>query len=183
MIELSPEIIEKMQELTDGLPTKSAKIRKLSKYGYKRADIARFLGIRYQHVRNVLLQPPSGSGNEPTGHATAPPRETGALAEDTASFGGLQPGDSLRVYRFPIDADGRIALPADALALLDACPGGVVTARFADGELRLMSVAASIRFAQDLVAPYVKEGEGNWSDQLIAERRAEAAREDAEHAP
>ena len=37
--------------------TKSAKIRVLYSKGYSKADIARYLGIRYQHVRNVLLTP------------------------------------------------------------------------------------------------------------------------------
>lgn len=39
------------------LPTKSAKIRALNKAGRTRSEIAKILGIRYQHVRNVLIQP------------------------------------------------------------------------------------------------------------------------------
>ncbi len=39
------------------LPTKSAKIRFLNAQGWKRGDIAKRLGIRYQHVRNVLVMP------------------------------------------------------------------------------------------------------------------------------
>jgi len=38
----------------DGLETKSAKIRFLNELGCPRADIARHLGIVYQHVKNVL---------------------------------------------------------------------------------------------------------------------------------
>ena len=38
--------------------TKSGVIRFLAALGYKRGDIARFLDIRYQHVRNVLMQTP-----------------------------------------------------------------------------------------------------------------------------
>jgi len=37
--------------------TKSKVIRYLDSQGYKTADIARFMGIRYQHVRNTLIQP------------------------------------------------------------------------------------------------------------------------------
>jgi hypothetical protein len=44
------------QEL-DSLTTKSAKIRFLDSKGMKRGDIAKKLGIRYQHVRNVLVTP------------------------------------------------------------------------------------------------------------------------------
>lgn len=36
--------------------TKSDAIRDLSSKGYTRSDIAKMLGIRYQHVRNVLVQ-------------------------------------------------------------------------------------------------------------------------------
>jgi len=39
------------------LPTKSAKIRYLNSMDWSRGDIARYLGIRYQHVRNVLITP------------------------------------------------------------------------------------------------------------------------------
>ena len=45
-------------EIIHGLNTTSDKIRALANAGYDRADIARYLGIRYQHVRNVLV----GSG-------------------------------------------------------------------------------------------------------------------------
>lgn len=39
-----------------GLVTKSDKIRALDKAGFSRADIARHLDIRYQHVRGVLVR-------------------------------------------------------------------------------------------------------------------------------
>lgn len=41
----------------EALTTKSAKIRKLNELGWTRGEIARGLGILYQHVRNVLTQP------------------------------------------------------------------------------------------------------------------------------
>lgn len=37
--------------------SKSAAIRRLAGEGLKRGDIARYLNIRYQHVRNVLITP------------------------------------------------------------------------------------------------------------------------------
>jgi hypothetical protein len=40
-----------------GLQTTSAKIRALTARGYTRGAIAKLLKIRYQHVRNVQLQP------------------------------------------------------------------------------------------------------------------------------
>lgn len=39
------------------LKTKSAVIRFLNAEGMKRGDISKLLGIRYQHVRNVLVTP------------------------------------------------------------------------------------------------------------------------------
>ena len=41
----------------ESLETTSAKIRYLHAKGWERGDIARFLGKRYQHVRNVLITP------------------------------------------------------------------------------------------------------------------------------
>jgi hypothetical protein len=42
-------------EVTSGLTTKSEKIRALAKSDYSRVEIAALLGIRYQHVRKVLV--------------------------------------------------------------------------------------------------------------------------------
>lgn len=44
--------------LFNSLSTKSSKIRYLSACGWSRSQIAAHLEIRYQHVRNVLLQTP-----------------------------------------------------------------------------------------------------------------------------
>ena len=43
--------------IVKGLETKSAKIRALNAKGASRSEIATYLGIRYQHVRNVLVTP------------------------------------------------------------------------------------------------------------------------------
>ena len=42
-------------ELLAEVRTKSAAIRQLTAEGYTRTEIAAFLEIRYQHVRNVLV--------------------------------------------------------------------------------------------------------------------------------
>jgi hypothetical protein len=44
------------QKIIEGLITKADKIRALDAVGYARADIAKHLGIRYQHVRNTLIR-------------------------------------------------------------------------------------------------------------------------------
>ena len=46
-----------IDEALAALETTSAKIRYLTSQGWKRGDIAKKLDIRYQHVRNVQLQP------------------------------------------------------------------------------------------------------------------------------
>ncbi len=45
------------RESVRDLKTKSAKIRALAAQGYKVAEIAKILGIIYQHARNVLITP------------------------------------------------------------------------------------------------------------------------------
>jgi hypothetical protein len=173
MVSLSSENKAEMQRLVAGLPTKSAKIRRLAEAGYERADIARFLGIRYQHVRNVLTHAPQSATT-----VTEPAVDRGpGASEEAASFAAEGSSEAIRVYRFNVDTEGRIKLPSDALTALDAVPRRLITARFEDGELKLMSIDAAVRFVQRLAEPYIKEGEGNWSDQVIAERRAEAERE------
>ena len=46
--------IDMLINLTEGISTKADKMRVLERNGYARADIARFLGVRYQQVRNTL---------------------------------------------------------------------------------------------------------------------------------
>ncbi len=157
-----------MHSLIKQLPTKSAKIRALAAAGYARADIARFLEIRYQHVRNVLTQPIAKAAASPHRDIAREPVAASALEPET---------ESVRLFRFHIDAEGRIKLPPELLPALDAAPGGLITAQYENGQLHLMNIAAAVRFAQKLASPYVKDGEGDWSAQLISERRAEASDE------
>lgn len=49
------ELKKAQTEQLNQMPTKSAKIRYLSAEGLSRSEIAKVLGIRYQHVRNVLI--------------------------------------------------------------------------------------------------------------------------------
>lgn len=45
------------QKHMKALPSTSARIRYLAEQGYSRSESAKILGIRYQHVRNVLVTP------------------------------------------------------------------------------------------------------------------------------
>lgn len=44
------------EEIVRGLQTTADKIRALANAGYDRTEIAKFLNIRYQHVRDVLVR-------------------------------------------------------------------------------------------------------------------------------
>lgn len=139
-----------MDEIVAGLPTKSAKIRALDTAGYSRSEIAKYLEIRYQHVRNVLVQ-------------TKPEHAAGYVPE--------------RV-RVKIGPSGRIVIPAPYRKALGVKEGDVVTLQLEGDEVRVISPAAAIRRAQDLIAKYVP-ADVSLVDELIAERRREAAREAA----
>lgn len=56
---VAPKLTKVQLEQIAALPTTSAKIRYLNKEGYPRADIARILNKRYQHIKNVLDAPTS----------------------------------------------------------------------------------------------------------------------------
>jgi len=74
-------------EITKGLTTKSDKIRALAQAGYDRTEISQLLGIRYQHVRNVLLQSGFTGGLRRNAEAEREPVEvdaTPAPREDTS---------------------------------------------------------------------------------------------------
>src|SRR5258708_19211233 len=68
-----------MRQLTQGLNSKSDKMRALAKAGYERADIARFLGTRYQFVRNVLIQDEARNARKAT-EAKGSPNHNDKLA-------------------------------------------------------------------------------------------------------
>ena len=72
---------------------------------------------------------------------------------------------------------GRVVLPAEFRKALGVSVGDSVVIELRDGELRLRSLDAAIRRAQETVRKYVPEGV-SLADELIRERRKEAAREE-----
>ena len=78
-----------------------------------------------------------------------------------------------------LDSGGRIVIPAPMRKAMKLEPGDDVQVALVDGELRIVGRDAAIARAQALVRKYIP-GDVRLSDQLIAERRAEAAREDEE---
>ena len=142
------------ERVTAGLTTKSDKIRALSRHGASTAQIARFLDIRYQHARNVLVQ----AGLHQT--------------QDDAEGDGAAPRDFAWVE---MDAGGRVTLPVDLLARAGLA-AGPVHVRLGDGGLEILSRKAALRRAQALLAEYVPPGR-SVVDEFIADRREEAGRE------
>ena len=79
-------------------------------------------------------------------------------------------------FRIQIGNAGRIVIPADIRTAMNVKDGDTLSARVEDGVLILMSPDTAIRKAQELVRRYIPEGV-SLVDELIAERRSEAARE------
>ena len=146
------------EQIAAGFTTKSDKIRALSRNGVPTAEIARFLGIRYQHARNVLLQ----SGLHKTGKAAA--AQPAVLPE-------VDRRDSAWVS---LDSAGGLHVPADLLGASGLEPGArVYIGRTADG-LELLSRRAALARAQALAKRYLPEDGPSMVDELVTERRRAA---------
>ncbi len=124
---------------------KSAKIRALNEEGYERADIAKFLGVRYQFVHNVLKR-------------------------ERAKKEVEQVSDHMSV---PVGPGGRIVVPAPYRKAMGIREGEDVMLRLVGDEVHMGSRAAEIRRAQELVAMHIPT-DVNLVDELIMERRREA---------
>lgn len=75
-----------------------------------------------------------------------------------------------------IGPGGRLVIPAQLREKLDVKPGDTVWLDEEQGGVRITSVRQAIRYAQELVAQQVAP-ERSLVDELIAERRDEAARQ------
>ena len=78
--------------------------------------------------------------------------------------------------RARLDQQGRLVIPAAIRKQLDLYPGELVILKVIEGELRVSSVRAGIRRAQEIAAKYT-QGRTGLVDEFIAERRREAERE------
>ena len=75
-----------------------------------------------------------------------------------------------------VDKNGRVFIPAEYRRELGLKAGDRVVVQLHSDELRIVPQAEAIRRVQELVARYVPK-DRSLADELIAERRAEAARE------
>ncbi|MFI4973576.1 MAG: AbrB/MazE/SpoVT family DNA-binding domain-containing protein [Caulobacterales bacterium] len=156
--------------------TVSDRIRALDAAGVPRAEIARFLGKRYQHVRNVL-ESDAQRGGYTLGHA-----DVSGVAESPTSF---EPAIDYRAfvesrgggaYRLVVRPDGSIVLPKEVVAAFKAEPGRGVMARLDGEEFKLISSETAMRRVRELVQRIIP-ADVDLVEQLLADRRAEAERE------
>jgi len=206
--EITVEQRAKMDEIVFGMEGVSQKIRALGAAGYARADIARYLNKRYQHVRNILVQDEAKRNAKTQLADDGGPwidrpamadvvaglrtkadkiRAMGAAGYSTseiASFLAIRYQHAYNVLNenrdlpesATVGPDGRIVIPVQFRRILQIEPGDEVRLKIENGELRVIGKKAAIEQAQALVRKFVPEGV-SLSDELIAERRAEAAKE------
>ena len=147
------------EDLTEGLTTKSDKIRTLGRAGVPTSDIARYLGIRYQHARNVL-------------------KDAGLQGEQALDTSPENEPEKQRMW-LEISPDGSVRLPVAWLGAAGLKSGGQAFVRLSEGVIELRSQKAALSLAQEIVRKYVAPGV-SLADELIAERRGEAQREEEE---
>jgi hypothetical protein len=170
---------DKLRAIAAAHATVSDKIRALAAAGVARADVARFLGKRYQHVRNVLEgDAQNGGGGYVLGKADLSGVHEGGAAFERDDNAAYIDRRSATAFWLEVRPDGALPLPDEIVAVLKARPGEKVFAKIQDERLTLKSADAAFAEAQAIVAKYVRPGV-SLADSLIADRRAEAAREEA----
>jgi antitoxin component of MazEF toxin-antitoxin module len=172
-----------MQRLTSSFSTKADKIRALARENYTRQQIADFLGIRYQHVRNVLVDderkamaalgpvPADWPSDLETKSAT-PPQP--GMQEPPAK----PPAEAKRTMKVKLGPRGQLSLPPDMLEALGWAEGETIWVHLENGgEMLLQDVDALTRRVQARVRNSVPDGV-SLMDELREERRLQRERED-----
>ena len=144
---------EQMARVIVGATTVSDRIRKLAAAGYERADIARFLEKRYQHVRNVLVQDEQKATRVRPSHMAGNTDEAGRRAWVTLGEGG------------------RIVIPADMRNALGIAEGDDLQLVLEEDLIVLRTRKGVVR---DLQSFFARARDPNRSvvDAFLAERRA-----------
>lgn len=163
---LSPADRLRVDELTANLETKAARIRALDAAGFRKPQIADALGLRYQHVYNVLAPAAGRIGRVAEGRPVV----------SAAAYSSLTRADPLDPVRVVVEAGRRVMIPQAFVEAVGIAEGDDVVLSREGDELRLCSQETAIRRVQHLVAQYVPAGV-SLVDELLAERRREAARE------
>jgi hypothetical protein len=153
--------------------TVADKIRALSAAGVARADIARFLGKRYQHVRNVLegdaQSRPEGGGYVLGKADLSGVRESSRPfeREDDDAYIERRGKD---VFWLEVKPDGSLPMPAELIELLEATPGRRVFVEMKNGHATMMSGMAAHEEARAIVRKYIP-ADVDLAGGLIEDRR------------
>lgn len=143
-------------ELRNALPrfeTKSDQIRYLSDAGIARADIARVLELRYQHVRNVLEAD-----------------RAKASAEAELKGGAMPTSSSVEPVWVDVTRDGKVVLPRAVLDAMGIVGDEKIVLRVECGELRAATAAVSLERIRARLAPLRQSGVSE-VDAFLRERR------------
>lgn len=156
-------------------PTVASKIRALAAAGVSRADIARFLGKRYQHVRNVLEDDAQAGGGYMLGKADLSGVQERPRASERDDDAAYVERRSPTAFWLEVKPDGSLPLPKEIAEVLEAQePGRRVFAKIEDGRLTMMSGGAAMDEARAMVRRIIPP-EVDLVESLLADRRAEAA--------
>lgn len=160
---------ESMDAIVRGGSTISAKIRALDKAGVARADIARFLNRRYQHVRNVLEADRLRVSGQSVREATSTPTQSPVSRPKLVG----------PFFRLQTHADGSLLIPAHILGRVEVAGDDVLIGTIKDGQLTLTSAEEAMTSAQELVARLLP-GDDSLAESLISDRCREAEEEGAD---
>jgi AbrB family looped-hinge helix DNA binding protein len=150
---MNPLPRKELESLTRRLRTKADKIRALVRAGVPPAEIARFLGVRYQYAYNVMKQ--SAARNDAVMDASASPDHTAKVT---------------------VDSFGRIAIPEHLRSALGVAAGDELLISLDGEQLRLFTPAAGLRVAQSIVGKYLRPGD-SLSAELLDDRGREVGGE------
>jgi hypothetical protein len=176
------ETHDRLKAIVAPLTTVADKIRALAAEGVPRADIARFLGKRYQHVRNVLED--DADGRQSRGGYVVGRADLSGVREEPRPFDRADGPTyidrrSATAFWLKVKPDGSLPLSDEIIEVLGATPGEKVFAKIKDGRLMLMSGDAAMEEARATVRKYIPP-EVDLAASLIADRRAEVAGEEAD---
>ena len=116
---------------------------------------------------------PSGFGESKSRHTVS--RSGGATAKRRLPGPESLPDGTVR-YALLLGPKGRVLLPADVRSALELEEGDVITAWLRDGELRMHSHRHGLRKIREEARSKPSTGVSA-SEELIAERRAESAKD------
>ena len=142
---------EQMEGLVEGLGVTAEKVRVLHDAGATRSEIAAFLGIRYQHVHNVLKR------SDRLGASVRDAASATGLAADPAARAPGEPAAEPVIHLVKVEADGRISLPPDYADRQAIRSGDILVCREESGSLRIVSRERALQELRELARKRMPE--------------------------